>query len=117
MQADELRQRTKKFSIDIIHFIKSLPKSDEGKIISNQLIRSATSVGANYRAVCVARSNAEFYAKLCIVVEEADETIYWLEILNEITRSNSELDRLLKESNELTSIFSKSRATVRRKYK
>lgn len=117
MQADDLRRRTKKFSIDIIYSIKSLHYSNEGRIISNQLIRSSTSVGANYRAVCAARSNAEFYAKLCIVVEEADETVYWLEILYELTKSNSELERLLKEVNELIAIFSKSKATTKRKYK
>ncbi|MES2762003.1 MAG: four helix bundle protein [Bacteroidota bacterium] len=76
--AEEFKTKTKKFAIDIIIFCKSLPKSDEGFIIKKQLIRSATSVAANYRAVCRARSDAEFFSKLSIVVEEADESVFWM---------------------------------------
>jgi len=72
--ADQLPQRTKRFSLQIIQFFQALPKSTEAQILGKQLLRSATSVTANYRAACRARSKAEFFAKLCIVVEEADET-------------------------------------------
>jgi len=81
LNSDELKRRTKKFSIGIIDLFRSLPKSEENRIIGRQLLRCSTSVGANYRAACRARSSAEFYAKLCIVVEEVDETLYWMEIM------------------------------------
>lgn len=71
-----MRRRTKQLSIRIIQWYKRLPKSDEISIIGRQLIKSSTSTAANYRAVCRARSKAEFFSKLCIVVEEADETVF-----------------------------------------
>ncbi|MDB5226261.1 MAG: four helix bundle protein [Bacteroidota bacterium] len=113
--ADELKQRTKKFAVDSIHHFRKLPKTDEARIIGKQFLRSATSVAANYRAVCRARSDAEFYSKLCIVVEEIDETVLWLEIMEEsdIAQSKS----LLKESDELMRILSVSKSTVSSKLK
>ena len=118
MEAQELRNRTKKFSISIIRLTKSIRSCEEGRIISRQLIKCSTSVGANYRAACLARSTAEFYAKLCTVVEEADESIYWLELLLELpylTQINFMINELLKEANELTAILSASRKTVKLK--
>jgi four helix bundle protein len=77
------RERTKVLVLKVLKVYKSLNKTDEIRIIGKQLIRSCSSVGANFRASCRARSTAERYAKLCIVVEEADETLFWLELLNE----------------------------------
>jgi four helix bundle protein len=79
-----LKQRTKQFAVKIILFYKSLKKDEEIYIIGKQMIRSATSTAANYRAACRARSDAEFFSKISIVVEEADETLFWLELLQEI---------------------------------
>ena len=76
--ADELRLRTKQFAIRIVRLFQSLPTTDEARTLGKQLLRSGTSVAANYRAVCRARSKAEFLAKLGIVVEEIDETVFWL---------------------------------------
>jgi four helix bundle protein len=80
-QSEELRERTKKFAIRIVRLFRSLQKSAEGRILGRQLLRSGTSVAANYRACCRARSRAEFIAKIGVVVEEADETVFWLELL------------------------------------
>lgn len=80
---EKYRTRTKKFAVAIIRFYGRQKKTDEIRIIGKQLVRSATSVAANFRAATRARSNAEFFSKMCIVVEEADETVFWLEILEE----------------------------------
>ena len=83
-----------------------MPKTDAGKVISYQLIKSSTSVGANYRVACRAKSKADFIYKINIVEEEADESLYWLEILNEAKLLKSEiLEPLVKEADELTAIF------------
>ncbi len=110
----ELKLRTKKFAVDIIMFCENLQVSKASSVITYQIIKSATSVGANYRAACRGRSKAEFYSKLCIVVEEADETEYWLEIILEtnLSKNNDELNRLLIESNEIIKIMSKAKATA-----
>src|SRR5882757_10785574 len=79
----DLRARTRKFAIRIVHVYRSLPRNEESRVIGRQLLRSGTSVGANYRAACRARSKAEFVAKLGIVLEEADETVFWLELFQE----------------------------------
>ena len=101
-----LKNRSKAFAIAIIKMVESLPKRNATYIISNQIIRSSTSIGANYRAALRGRSKAEFIAKLGIVEEEADETLYWLEILKEGGIASSEIiDPLWKECNELLSIF------------
>eukprot|EP01012_Entosiphon_sulcatum_P061646 TRINITY_DN87356_c0_g1_i1.p1 TRINITY_DN87356_c0_g1~~TRINITY_DN87356_c0_g1_i1.p1 ORF type:complete len:125 (+),score=12.06 TRINITY_DN87356_c0_g1_i1:60-434(+) len=108
-----IKARTKKFVLDSIKFYQSLPKSEEAKIIGRQFIRSASSVGANYRAACRSRSKAEFFAKLSIVVEEADETAFWIEILTESNITASvEAQPLLKEANEILAIVAKARKTV-----
>jgi len=81
--AEMIRKRTGKFVVDNIKFFRTLPKTEEAKIIGRQLLRSSSSVGANYRAACRARSKAEFHSKLSIVVEEADESVFWMEVLIE----------------------------------
>ncbi len=110
---DKLRNRTKKFAVDIITFCSSLKKNPATSVITYQLIKSATSTGANYRAACRARSKAEFFSKICIVVEEADETEYWLEIIEEINIKfdNNEFLRLKSEASEITKIMAKSKKT------
>ena len=114
-QAERLKERTKQFAIRIVTLFRSLPKTEEGRIIGRQLLRSGTSVAANYRAVCRARSKAEFIAKIGTVVEEADETVFWLEMLID-TRivSLSRADGLLKEANELLAVFAASQRTARK---
>lgn len=92
----------------------ALPKTDELRIVGKQLIRASTSVAANYRAVCRARSKAEFCAKMNIVVEEADETLFWLEVLEETAIVSAEkLKELKAESLELLSVFAKARSSVK----
>ena len=108
---ERLKKRTKKFAVDVIKFCNSLKTCKASTVVSYQLVKSATSTGANYRAVCRARSNTEFFSKICIVVEEVDESEYWLEIINEANLSNSreELIRLTKEANEITKIMTKAK--------
>lgn len=109
-----LKERTKQFALRIIKLFRALPKTEEAKIIGKQILRSGTSVGANYRAVCRARSNAEFIAKLGIVVEEADETVFWMELLTESEIVNiNKLENLMKEANELLAIFAASQITAK----
>jgi|SRR3989304_6422401 len=106
MDSKQLKARTKAFSLSIIFLLSKLPKTDAGKVISYQLIKSSTSVGANYRVACRAKSKADFIYKINIVEEEADESLYWLEILNEAKLLKSEiLEPLVKEADELTAIF------------
>jgi len=101
-----LKERTKKFAIRILRLYRSLPSKEEGRVLGRQVLRSGTSIGANYRAACRARSRAEFVAKLGIVLEEADETVFWLELLVETGLvSQDRLRPLLQEANELTAIF------------
>ncbi|HUX57444.1 MAG TPA: four helix bundle protein [Bacteroidales bacterium] len=83
MTKDELKKRTKKFALMIIKLVDDLPNSLAGRTIGNQIIRSGTSVGANYRAACRARSNADFISKITIVEEECDESLFWLELIAE----------------------------------
>src|SRR5438445_7103750 len=114
-QSEILKLRTKMFSLEMIKLFRTFPKTEEARIIGKQVLRSATSVAANYRAVCRARSKAEFIARLGIVVEEADETVFWLELLTEtgIVRPQRAND-LLKEANELVAIFGASLRTSKR---
>jgi len=111
---EKMKTRTKKFAVDIIKFCDSLKASKASAVITYQLVKSATSVGANYRASCVARSKNEFFSKISIVVEESDETEYWLEVIEDSNLSSKieELKRLLKEANEISKIMSKARNTV-----
>jgi four helix bundle protein len=115
MTSEELKERTKAFALRVIRLFRSLPDSKQAQIIGTQLLRSGTSVGANYRAVCRSRSRADFIAKLGVVIEEADESAYWLELLIDTGVVKEEmLDSLLKEAQELTAIFNAARNTAKK---
>ena len=116
MNETELKKRTKDFALRIIKLSNALPNNTSGKVIRYQLVKSGTSVGANYRSACRGRSKAEFIAKLGIVEEEADESAFWLELIIDGKLMKPELvEPLLKEVNELTAIFAQSIKTARRK--
>jgi four helix bundle protein len=108
--AGELKRRTKRFALDALAFVRDLPPTDVHRSVGRQLMRSATAVGANYRSACRSRSRAEFVARIGIVLEEADESAFWLEILLEnggpIDEARS--GKLLEEANQLTAIFAAS---------
>jgi len=111
----ELLARTKTFGLRILNLVDHLPRTMSGRAIGSQLVRSGTSIGANYRAACRSRSRAEFAAKLGIVAEEADETVYWLEMLRDAKLiPEGKLSELLKEANELTAIFTAGRRSSSR---
>jgi four helix bundle protein len=113
MTPDYLKNRTKQFGLAVIRLVESLPKSMTAGVIGKQVLRSATSVGANYRAVCRARSKPDFIAKLGIVEEEIDESGYWLELLIDANIvKQSAVTRLLVEVDELTAIVVASRKTA-----
>jgi four helix bundle protein len=112
MTSEELKVQTKAFALRVIKLVDAMPRSLAAQVIGKQLLRSATSVGANYRAACRAQSHAEFAAKLSIVVEEADETVYWLELLRE-SGLPERLAKILKEANELVAIAVTSRKTAK----
>jgi len=110
----ELKNRTKAFALRVIKMSDALPRTRAANVITNQILRSATSMAANYRAVGRARSKAEFTSKLGIVVEEADETLFWLEILSDSgIVSPQKMDSMLDEANQLLMIFSASRRTAK----
>jgi four helix bundle protein len=113
-ETEQIRQRTKSLAIRVVRLYRSLPTSKDAQVIGSQLLRSGTSVGANYRAVCRSRSRAEFVSKLGIVLEEADETVFWLELLAEtgVIESNK-ITGLLGEARELTAIFTASQRTAK----
>jgi four helix bundle protein len=112
----DLRDRTKRFALRILKLCEALPRTEVARAISRQLLRSGTSVAANYRAAGRARSRAEFVAKMGVVVEEADETIFWLELLIDSGMiAKARLDDLITEANELVSIFVASQKTARGK--
>jgi four helix bundle protein len=114
--AEIIKKRTKQFVIDNIKLFRDLPKTEEAKIIGKQLLRSSSSVGANYRAACRARSKAEFGAKLSIVVEEADESVFWMEIMVEAGIGNNErIKPLMAEGNEILKIVAAARKTTLQK--
>ena len=115
MTPKELKDRTKRFAVDIIRLCRELPATLDGKHVGHQLIRCGTSVAANYRASCRARSRAEFISKLGTVEEEADETLFWIEIAVDSRLVSIERARvLLKEADELTAIFVASLKTAKR---
>jgi four helix bundle protein len=112
--AEQLRNRTKRFALRIMKMTESLPNNPEGWVLGKQILRSGTSIGANYRAATRAKSRPDFIAKLGIVVEEADETQYWLELLAESgLLEPARLRELQKEAAELTAIFTASRNTAK----
>jgi four helix bundle protein len=115
MTPKELKDRTRRFAVDVMQLCRELPTTLDGRVVGQQLIRCATSVGANYRASCRARSRAEFVAKLGTVEEEADESLYWLELIVESKlAAPARVERLLKEADQLTAIFVASLKTAKR---
>lgn len=111
-----LQQRTKQFHIDVIKLCESLPRNAAGFELAKQVIRSAGSVGANYRASIRAKSSKDFVYKIEIVLEEADESHYWLEIIRDAELINNErLDEIISEANELTAIFAATDKTAKAK--
>lgn len=114
MDKKELQLRTKKFHLGVIKLCNDFPRTSVGFEIAKQLLRSAGSVGANYRASGRAKSKADFINKIQIVLEEADESLYWLEIIEEANiKSGNETKSLIKEANELTAIFTATNKTAR----
>jgi four helix bundle protein len=113
MNENELKQRTKRFALRSMKLIDALPKTTTGRAIGSQLVRSATSVGANYRAACRGRSKAEFIAKIGVVEEEADESGFWMELIVEGGLMKAHLvSSLLKEADELVAIMAASRKSA-----
>ncbi len=111
----ELQRRTKDFALRILKLIEHLPNTIGGRVLANQLARSATSVGANYRAACRARSRAEFASKLGTVAEEADESLYWLELIQVGDFvPEKRIASLVSEADELTAIFTSGRRSASR---
>ena len=116
MDRDEMQKRTKALALRIIRVVEGLPRDRTAEVIGRQLLRCGTSVGANYRAACRARSKAEFVAKMGIVEEEADESLYWMELLIETGLIKSQkLESLMKETDEILSITVASIKTARKK--
>ncbi len=114
MTPDELRARTKQFALDVIALVNKLPRTLVAEIIGRQLVRCSTSVGANYRAACRGRSRAEFSAKVAVALEEADEALFWLEILRDSGIFPDEsVPVLVTEANELVAIFTASYKTAK----
>jgi four helix bundle protein len=111
---EQMKARTKDFAIRVVRLFRARPKTEEARIIGKQVLRSGTSVAANYRAAGRARSRAEFVAKVGTVVEEAEETVFWLELLSDTEiLPAAKLASLLKEANELLAIFAASQRTAR----
>ncbi len=114
MDAEELKKRTKQFGLRVIKLTEALPSAKAANVIGNQLLRSGTSVGANYRSACRARSKPDFISKASIAIEEADESLYWMEMLVEAEIMPKEkLLALMKEANEIVAILTASVKTAR----
>ena len=115
MNQEEMKQRTKLFALGIIKLVESLPKERTAEVLGRQLLRSGTSVGSNYRSACRAKSIADFISKMGIVEEEADESLYWMELLIEAgIEVNMKMETLMKEAGELLSISVASIKTARK---
>jgi len=113
---EQFKVRTKNFALRVLKLFQTLPKSDENYILGKQLLRAATSVAANYRSACRARSTKEFSSKIGIVLEEADEALFWLEFFEEAGLISPEKNKLLKqEAQEIVAITSKIRKSVAKK--
>ncbi|MBI5463987.1 MAG: four helix bundle protein [Ignavibacteriales bacterium] len=114
MNAEELRARTKNLAVRIVEMVERLPRTIGSDVMGKQLIRSATSVAANYRAVGRARSRADFINKLGIVVEEADETLFWLEMLIDLKKvKEADVKDIVGETKEIVAIFTAAHKTAR----
>lgn len=115
MNENEMKNRTRAFAIRVLKLTEALPETRSGRIVANQLGRAGTSVGANYRAVCRAKSTADMVAKLSVVEEEADESAFWLEVIPDAgLMSEKKVAALRKEADELTAIMVASRQTLLR---
>ena len=115
MNEEQLKERTKEFAKNIVQLCRDLPNNREGRLIGDQMFRSGTSVAANYRAACRGRSKAEFVSKLAIVEEEADETMFWLEVINEMSiYEEPVVENLIKESDEIIAIIVSSIKTIKK---
>ena len=113
LRTADLKARTKKFALRVMRLVDALPRTIQGRAIANQIIRSATSVAANYRAACRSRSRAEFIAKIGVVEEEADETSFWLElIIDSELLTEARIRPLLNEAGELVAIMAASRKSA-----
>jgi four helix bundle protein len=111
----DLKKRTKAFALRVLKLVDALPKTMAGRALASQIVRSGTSVAANYRAACRAKSTADFIAKMGIVEEEADETLFWLELLEESDLvTAAKLAAIKKEANELIAMTVASIKTARR---
>jgi four helix bundle protein len=109
----DLKARTKQFALRVMKLVDALPRTIQGRAVANQIIRSATSVAANYRAACRARSRAEFVAKIRVVEEEADETAFWSElIIDSALLTETRTRPLLSEAGELVAIMAASRKSA-----
>ena len=116
MDKEELKGRTKQFALRVIRLVEALPRGKTADVLGRQLLRSGTSVGANYRAACCAKSTADFIAKMGIVEEETDESVYWMELLVEAGITKAELlEALMKEGNEILAISVDSIITARKR--
>ena len=116
MESNYLKEKTKNFALQTIKFVESLPRDGAADVIGRQLLDAGTSVGANYRAACRARSPADFISKMGIVEEEADETIYWMELLIDSGLIQKEaVGRLLDEADQILAMTVSSIRTARRK--
>ena len=114
MNATEMKGRTKEFAKKIIELCRALPNNREGRLIGNQVFKSGTSVAANYRAACRGRSKAEFVSKLGIVLEEGDETLFWLELINEMEICDEDfVPSLMQECDEIVAIVVSSIKTAK----
>lgn len=114
MNEEQFKARTRQLALEIIQLVESLPRSRTADVIGRQLLRSGTSIGANYRAACRGKSKADVISKLAIVEEEADETIYWLELFIESkVVEPSRVDALMKETNEILAMVVASIKTLR----
>ena len=114
MNPSDMKQRTRSYALDIIRLVQKLPNTPTTKVIGNQLLRCGTSVGSNYRASCRAKSQADFIAKMGIAEEEADESVYWMELLVESKiLQQSEIAELQNEGNQIVAIVVSSINTAR----
>jgi four helix bundle protein len=116
-QSDELKERTMTFAVSLLRLIGRLPRELAADIGGRQLAKSATSVASNYRAACIARSRAEFIAKLGLVLEESDECVYWLELMCRMQLLPADTPALRREAEEIRAIFGKSVRTARENHR
>jgi len=115
MTPEELGQRSRRFAERIVKLYRALPKAPEAQVMGKQLLRAGTSVAANYRSACRSRSRSEFASRMAVVVEEADESLFWLGMINKSgIFPERRLASLLGEANELTAIFTASQHTARK---